>query len=270
MAPGDLLTLPGQVEWAGLLIDVAGPWESGLWLTTTSQVDQWVPLFDDNDTTGLHGSIPGRQNPAVTYPTLSGVAVETPELVADLEQVMTRSGVVGDLCWWDQQRDRKFTARAKAKGVETQTTQGIQHNADKVVGLRWLFVDKHLLSLEEHETSVSGANPTVPNAGSEPSPWRLIVEGPCVAPRVRNMDTDQAWRFDDLSLTSDQTLTVDTRAMTAIVSETGEDDVSVWAQATDDGDRLPMLWGIQPGGTPVGFASTSGATTATLISWDAW
>lgn len=269
MALGDLLTLPGQVEWDELLIDVAGI-STGLWFTTGSDVDQWVPLWETRDTASLNMVSPGRPTPVLTYPTLTGVAVETAELVADLERAMARSTVARDLCWWDQARDRKFKALAKPRGVTTGTAQGTQHYPHKVVGLSWLFVDKYLLSLDEHETPISGSNPTVPNNGSEPAPWKVEVAGPCVAPRIRNLTTGQAWRFDDLSLTSGQTLTVDTRRMTAVVSEAGEDDVSVWHLASDDGGKLAMLWGIAPGGTPVGFARTSGTSTATLTNPDAY
>lgn len=263
MAPGDLLTAPGQVEDV-VLFDVAGPWESGYWLTRRTAVDGFTPLWESNDTPSHRTISPGPSTPSLTYPTLAGVAVETPELLLALEAQMSRDAVARFVCWWDLERDEKVGAWLKPRGLTPSQVDGKQFFAHKVVDLRWLLTDTRVFSVVEDDTTVNGSNPTVPNPGTEVAPWRLVVEGPCTHPRVRNMDTNQAWRFDDLTLTADQTLTVDTRALTAVVSEDGEDDVSVWHQVTDDGGSIAMLWGITPGGMPVGFASDAGATSATL------
>lgn len=270
MAPGDLLDLPGQVEWDGLLFDIAGPSESGLWLTMDTEVDGWWPLPDSDDQVTATRPVAGVSRPSLSYPLLSGVAVETAELVVDVEAALKPTSRPRLLCWYDRPRDLKVSVLAAPRGAVASTAQGVQMLSHRLMDVRWLRTDAVVCTVVEHETTVSGSNPTVPNAGSEPAPWRLVVEGACTGPRVRNLTTDQAWRFDDLVLTADQTLTVDTRAMTAVVSETGEDDIDVWNQAEDDGNKLPMLWGIAPGGTPVGFARTSGATTALLYSPDAY
>lgn len=119
-------------------------------------------------------------------------------------------------------------------------------------------------------TTLSGSNPTVPNAGGAASPLAFSVAGACVAPRVRAVwhDDTPAWRFDDLTLTSGQTLTVDARTRTAVVTETGQDPVVVDHLAVDDDGNTP-LWSwlhIPAGGGAYGFARTSGATTATATS----
>lgn len=115
-----------------------------------------------------------------------------------------------------------------------------------------------------------GSNVVVPNPGNVSSPWILTATGAMTGPRIRNLDTDAAWRFDDLVLTADQTLVLDLRAQSAFVFEDGEDPVDVWVDARHDGDRVATRWGIEPGGTLIGFATEGGATTAQLTSWEAW
>lgn len=120
--------------------------------------------------------------------------------------------------------------------------------------------------------TVSGSNPTVTHEGTAVAPWLWTVTGACVHPRLRLIeDPDRVWRFDDLTLTADQVLVVDSRAMTAVVVEDGEDDVDVWARRTGDGGTVPLDFGIAPGaGSHIGFARTSGASTSTVRPLAAW
>lgn len=134
--------------------------------------------------------------------------------------------------------------------------------------------DPRRYSAVETTTSITGSNPTLPSAGTAASPLRFTVAGACVAPRVRaqHLTGTPAWRFDSLTLTSGQTLTVNAQTRTAVVTETGQPDTPVDHLAVDDNGDTP-LWRwleVPAGGGAYGFARTSGTSTATGYTRDAY
>jgi hypothetical protein len=269
MALGDLVVADDQIEFAGLLIDVNVTGSTQFWLDTSADVEGFgLADWTANPTETPFGAVMGVRRRLPKTLTLGLVYCESDANAMELRAAW-RPSLPQPLVWrghgWGS---TKYLAYVEPLSLVERSTSTMSKAGMVAVVPEFWAGDSRVYALAAHETTVTGSNPVVPNAGDEPSPWILVVEGACTGPRVRNMDTNQAWRFDDLVLSADQTLTVDTRAMTAIVSEDGEDDVDVWAMASDDGGDLPMLWGIEPGGTPVGFARTSGSTTATLTSWD--
>lgn len=188
-----------------------------------------------------------------------------------LRKAMTAGPLTEPLTFMEFDHDAARFFYARPQRMETTGSRSQFRTRGYVYDLLWTAYDPRTYSVVAHETTVSASNPLVPNDGVKPAPWVLEVEGPCTSPRLRNLDNDTgAWRWDGLTLTSGQTLVVDTRVRTAYVLEDGEDPVDVWAMAQTDSGGVPMLFGIQPGGTHVGFARASGASSALLRSHDAW
>lgn len=270
----DLLQGHGDVQDGALLFSAqpGAPMISDYWLTTKTATAGWWPRRDPNDLATSHGGRGGPENPSLTYLTLEGVAVETPEALTALETTMRHSRVERAVAWFDQAHDEKVQAFVEPRGVTPRIGGGVQFYGHRLVDLSWMHTGTRVYGIVETPTVIDGTNLTVPNAGAVDTHLRVVVEGPCTHPRFRQMTTGKAFRFDDLTLTADQTLTVDLRAQTAIVSEDGEDDVSVWARATRDGGRVAMLTPmlIPPGGCPVGFASEAGNDEATAYTRPAW
>jgi hypothetical protein len=138
MPAGDLLTYPGDVEWAGLLLSVVGPDVSGYWLTSTTDRSGWHPTWSASDEPTEAGVAPGKALRDGMYPALIGVAVETADLLNALLDEMDPSGGSGTLAWWDPARDRRFTATAFPRRAEPSTAEGVQHLSHSLVDLMWV------------------------------------------------------------------------------------------------------------------------------------
>lgn len=186
------------------------------------------------------------------------------DVEADLVRGTTLTLTIGDRIAYAQVDDHDFPTDPAWPGPERFIEAPVMVTC----------ADPRKFSAVETTTSITGSNPTLPNAGTVASPLRFTVAGACVAPRVRalHLTGTPAWRFDDLTLTSGQTLTVDAQARTAVVTETGEDPVPVDHLAVDDDGNTP-LWSwleVPVGGGAYGFARTSGTSTASGYTRDGY
>lgn len=139
MPAGDLLENPGDIEWKGLLLSVAGPDESGYWLTSATERTGWHPTWSASDQSTEAGAAPGKPILDPMYPTLIGVAVESASLLNALITSMLAVAEPGALSWWDPARDIRWSVTATPRRAEPSTAQGIQHYRHSLVDLMWII-----------------------------------------------------------------------------------------------------------------------------------
>lgn len=139
MPAGDLLTVPGDVEWDGILLSASGPVVSGYWLTSETDRSGWHPTWRAEDAATEAGAAPGKAIRAAMYPTLIGVAVETSALLNDLIESMDPTAGSGPLAWWDPARGIRFTAAAHPRRAETSTAEGVQYDEHHLIDLMWVI-----------------------------------------------------------------------------------------------------------------------------------
>lgn len=139
MPAGDQLDVPGQIEWAGLLIDVTVNTTSGLWLSWASNVTTgWQPERTSADLETEAGAAPGKRVFAPMYPTILGLCVET-----DDDVVALLASMAGDspdpLCWFDRPTNRKLMAQAVPRRCAPSTANGVQAIPHMLVDVQWII-----------------------------------------------------------------------------------------------------------------------------------
>lgn len=261
---GELITRRDEIEWEGRLFRRFPGSEPGLWQpsgeVTGLDAGEWSPVDP--------GEVRRRQPRLIGVPLMA----DSSDVLADLRASMTPRPAA-PLVWlghgWG---DELRMVWAEPESCPNPSTGRASRTDEWPVTPTWRTVRDHLVyALDEEEHAVGAGNPLITHAGAAVAPWRMVLPGPVSGPRIRNIDEPTfVWRWDDLVLTGDQTLEVDSRARTALVLEDGEDPVSVWAMRAGDGGSVPLDWGILPAGTHVGFARISGTSVAELHVRPAW
>lgn len=135
---GELLTAPGQIEWAGLLFDVRGISATGYWLSDESALSGWQVAWEAADLPTQAGSAPGYPVPQAMYPTVVGLCVETAAQVQALKAAMIPTLTPSPLCWWDRASDLLLSADAVPRRCEPSTAQRVQRYSHRLVDLMWM------------------------------------------------------------------------------------------------------------------------------------
>lgn len=151
MPAGDMLTLPGQVEWAGFLFD-RGPWSSNYWISgDTEGAETWVLDYEADDLRTEVGAAQGFPTPQPMYPMLTGLCVETSAAVNALKASMVPTMTPSPLCWYEHGTGLRLCADAVPRRFHIQTGAEVSELPHFLVNVMW-FVGRPL-DIEELDES---------------------------------------------------------------------------------------------------------------------
>ncbi len=292
MAPGDLITRDGQVEWGGILLGSGTPYR---WLNMTGLED--LPGLDSGNVLrpSRHGAWPGRylaQERVVTWDLLVNVDLtwEWGPIVTALRQTLALS---------DEDSDEDEPLVIRTKGGETRllyarvTSRLMPNEPRNGVGrgnatVQWTAADPRLYSPTEYTVTIG--QPTEPsgltwpltwplnwgsggdsgsrqltNAGDVESSPVLEITGPCEVPAVTNLRTGRTIELS-ITLAAGETLVVDTREGTATLG--GADRLYLMTARCVP----PELWTLQPGTSEISYraASFGGGSSCVVRYRDAY
>ncbi|MBA9003729.1 phage distal tail protein [Thermomonospora cellulosilytica] len=290
MAPGDLITGDGQIEWRGLLLGAGTPYG---WLG----LDGWrdLPGVDTGNMPrpARHGSWPGRvlaQERVVTFTCLvRALVADFPAAVAALESAMTLSetGAEEALVVSTLSERRLVYGQITGRAMPIDKAYRVGHGR---ATLQWVCADPRKYSLVEHtetipQPAVSGAGlvypltypltygpapetgtRTVTNAGDVPTSPTITFTGPCTDPALINVGTGTRLEFA-LPLAAGEELVVDTAAGTVLLGGMAD------RLYTLTGASVPVeAFELPPGDSMLAFrgGGFSGGATCDVTWRDAW
>lgn len=113
------------------------------------------------------------------------------------------------------------------------------------------------------------------NDGNFGSPPVVVISGPCTGPALTNATTGQTVSWSDLTLTADQTMTVDflnCQGWVGAVNFPGLPGLPPGGGSYQPADVASAWWTLQPGPNTVAFtaASTGTGASAVFYFFDAW
>lgn len=283
-APGDLITGPRQLEFAGLLLGSGTPYR---WKELTGWDD--MPGLDlaDSSRPNDHGDYPGVGLYQARFPSLTlAVRGDTVDDVEACLKLLRQRAAYGD----DEQplyvRDSGGTLWAPARVI----SRSIPHQPQRTVGVasagvQWKCSSPHRFSPGGHSvhltpgvasgglvyplvfpldygTPAAGASADMPNDGEAPAPVVVTFHGPGNGYAIA-LDNGRLLKVN-LPLVDGETLTVDTGTGTVMLN--GSVDRTGWLAPESDS---PDLWRIPPGGATCLYtvAEDSGPSTAVDIEW---
>lgn len=288
MAPGDLLTGPGQAQYGDLLLGRGTPYR---WRTLTGWGD--LPALDSGTVTraSAHGAIPGQLLAQARTIGVDGLVVRAPRdrIGTVLDAIEAATGPVDDeiplAVWLDERGPRLVWARCtrraipveKGYRVGTITGGALQFEAsdprryelvERVVsttlpipepGLDWHIDDQGAEDgltwpLEFGEVGSTG-NMSALNVGAAPAHPVIEFRGPVTRPALTNVATGDVLEYD-LPLATGDLLTVDTSAGTVTLNGTTSRLDRVTARSVPE-----QTFTLPPGTTPLTFRAASGPST---------
>lgn len=288
IAPGALITRDGQIEWDGVLLGSGTPYR---WVELVGWED--LPALDSGNAPRpqRHGAWPGRylaQERVITW--TARIVAEPGAFGAAVTALRSALRVADD--------DTERPLVVRTKGGETLlayaavTSRVIPNTPAAGIGrgtlaVMWTCSDPRRYSLTEHAETIpqpqAGTGLTYPlaypldygtvaengdrlltNAGSEPTPLRLVISGPCTTPAL---SLDGLVLEFDLALTADEQLVIDTGAGTVLL-DGGTDRT----YALTDRSAPLESFELPPGDSIVSFrAGAFGGGATCDVTWrDAW
>lgn len=241
MAPGDLITRPGQVQYGSLLLGAGTPYR---WRDATGWED--LPGVDSGDVprSDAHGSFPGVLLAQSRTIGLTGLVIRAPRdrigaVVGALNAgTAPRADEIPFVAWLDDRGPLLVYARAVRRSIPV----GPGYRLGTIVGgaVEWVATDSRRYGLAEQ--SVAATLPTAEPGLSWPMAWPLnfgapgssgalvavntgdaethpVIEfrGPVTTPALTNINTGDVLEYD-IPLASGDVLTVDTRAGTVLLN----------------------------------------------------
>lgn len=168
---------------------------------------------------------------------------------------------------WTAPGMEQRTRWVRSRGVDDLTAD--QDGLLESVEIRLRALNPRTYGPEQTETI--GSTPEVVDiGGTMPSKaWGVVVEGPCVNPRVSLTDaTGAAFTVNaSVTLTSDEDLIIDGRLDEARVLNTVTGAYRYNVYLTADGGYVGITHPIGPGDCTVSFTRTSGATTTATLRY---
>lgn len=287
MAPGDLVTQDGQVEWRGLLLGPGTPYR-------VTAVEGWQDLPDarvDNPVmSGYHGAYAGQllshqRTITVSYaigdPTGIGAAVAALQAATAWDEQPAEEPLVIRLDGVTHQ----VMARVHRRAVPVDPRYPLGHVAGAI---QWAATDPRKLRLPaqsatapladvgdtglvwplvwplDWQTQVTGGFLIVTNHGNAPAWPVLTVTGPVTGCAIGDLDTGRTLAFDPTFAQGAGTaLAIDTRPGARTVRDVAS-GVSYRARLV-----TAQWWPIPPGGSSrVGITSTTYDPAASLdVAW---
>ncbi|MFE0046295.1 phage distal tail protein [Streptomyces albireticuli] len=290
-SPGSLITLDGQIQWAGLLLGPGTPYEiaaSGL----TGWAD--LPALDSGDVLrpDQHGAWPGAQwaQPRTVSATVWLLPDDVSRADAVIGDFLGATGVNSAEQWLAVRlhgRTLACRARVSQRVVPTDRTYATQGAAK--VTLQWTCSDPRRYDVAEWtartglpapepglswepgldwplDWGVAGAtgNITVTNEGDAPTAPVIEFRGPVTLPSLTRL-ADGAKLQYDITLADTDVLTVDTSAGTVLLNGTAS------RLFTATPDSLPeYLFQLAPGPTSLAFRAAPGPVDPAAsvgVSW---
>jgi hypothetical protein len=272
-APGSLITLDGQMQWAGLLMGPGTAYEidrTGL----TGWED--IPDFDtgDADRPTAHGAWPGARyaKPRKVGGTVWMVPESAGGATLTAVRVLRQALLLGDAERWLAVRLHGETLAVRARVSQrvltadrTYATQGVSK-----ASVQWLATDPRRYLVDEQTAATSPPQPesgltwplawplywgqtvstgdvAAANEGSAPSHPVLTFSGPCGNPTVTEHTTSRRLRYEIELATGDE-LVVDTAAGTVTLNGTAS------RRHTATADSGPEeLFAFEPGQAQLSF-----------------
>ncbi|MFI9807616.1 phage distal tail protein [Streptomyces sp. NPDC052301] len=289
VAPGSLITLDGQMQWAGLLMGPGTPYE-----IDSGGLTGWEDLPDydtsDADHPTSHGAWPGAR---YAKPRKVGGTVwtlppqdDTASSLAAM-RALRQALLLGDEERWLAVRLHGETLAVRARVSQrvlaadrTYTTQGVSK-----ASVQWYATDPRRYAVDE-QTAVTGppqpesgltwpltwplywgqtattGDVDVYNDGSAPTHPVLTFTGPCVNPTVNERVSGRRLRYE-IGLAAGDELVVDTAAGTVTLNGTAS------RRNTAAADSSPEeLFSFRPGGAQLAFRPDSfGAGAQMSVRW---
>jgi len=137
MPAGDKITRSGQVEWGGLLFDIA-PGESGVWIPKSAVRSGWHPRRTRAALATEVGAAGGKSLWEPMWPAIEGVACDTVDAFGDVMDALDPEAGPATLAWWSRERDEILTADALAELPEPVENDDSDHQPTRFVDVMWL------------------------------------------------------------------------------------------------------------------------------------
>ncbi|MFB6618232.1 phage distal tail protein [Streptomyces sp. NPDC085524] len=243
VAPGSLITRPGQVQYGNLLLGAGTPY---LWRSLTGWEE--LPALDSGSVarSDAHGELPGTLLAQARTIGLDGLIVRAPRerigaVVGALNAgTAPRVDELPFVAWLDDRGPLLAYARATRRSIPA----GIGYRLGTITGGAVQFTASDPLRYELVERVVTASLPTPESGLLWPAAWPMdfgsssssgalvavntgdaptypVIEfrGPIVTPSLVNVDTDEVLEYD-IPLAAGEVLTVDTRDGTVLLNRT--------------------------------------------------
>ncbi|MGW3057680.1 phage distal tail protein [Streptomyces goshikiensis] len=283
MAPGDLITRPGQVQYGSLLLGSGTPYR---WRDVTGWEE--LPALDSGDVprSDAHGSFPGVLLAQSRTVGLSGLIIRAPRdrigaVLGTLNAgTVPRTDEIPFVAWLDDRGPLLAFARAVRRSIPV----GPGYQLGTIVGgaVEWVATDSRRYDLAEQ--SVAATLPTAEPGLSWPLAWPLgfgtpgssgalvalnrgdaaahpVIEfrGPVTTPALINTATGDVLEYD-IPLAAGDVLTVDTLAGSVVLNGGASRLYSVSSRSVPE-----QTFTLAPGITPLAFrAAPESEPTATV------
>lgn len=142
MPAGDLITAPGQVEFAGLLFDVrptSAGGASDVWIHRGARRSGWHPTRARKVLDTEAGGAAGKSLWEPMWPSIEGVCCESASDLADVIAALDPTDGVDDLFWWSFELDAVFSAKAVAERPEPVENDDSSKQPRRFVDVMWLI-----------------------------------------------------------------------------------------------------------------------------------
>ncbi|WP_053649573.1 MULTISPECIES: phage distal tail protein [unclassified Streptomyces] len=282
MAPGDLVTLPGHVQFGDLLL---GPRTTYGWESLTGWEE--TPAYDSGSVnrSDAHGAFPGRLLAEPRTITLDGVVIRTePGRMSTAVRTLSAATALRDdelplvikldgsppLLSWARCIRRAVPVATGGYAIGVVTGGAMQFEAtdprrydliERVApgrlpssepGLGWPLG----WPLAFGEPGSTGTL-SVTNFGDAETHPLIEFRGPVERPSLTNIDTGDALEYD-LPLTAGEVLVVDTRAGTVTLNATASRLYAATARSVPE-----QTWTLPPGTSTLAFRAAPGSTDPT-------
>ena len=133
------VTRPGQVEWEGLLFDIA-PGGSDVWIPRGAKRTNWHPRRKRAVYETETGGVRGRPLWEPMFPAIDGVACDTADALLAVLSIMVPEYIVepAPLVWWSFERDEILTAQAVPEQAIPVENDDSEHQTTRFVDVMWL------------------------------------------------------------------------------------------------------------------------------------
>ncbi|MEV4438977.1 phage tail protein [Streptomyces sp. NPDC049577] len=277
--PGSLITLDGQIQWAGLLLGPGTPYE-----IASSGLTGWadLPALDSGDVLrpDQHGAWPGTQ--WAQQRTVSATVWLLPDSAGQADAVigafLAGTGVQQGEQWLAVRlHGRTLACRARVSQRVVPTDRAYATQGAAKVTLQWVCADPRRYAVDERVAQTglpspepgldwapgldwpldwgpagSTGNMTVVNEGDAPTAPVVEFRGPVTLPSLTRLEDGRRLQYD-ITLADSDVLTVDTSAGTVLLNGTAS------RLYTARPDSLPeYLFQLPPGPTSLAFRAAPG------------
>ncbi|MGK5631225.1 phage distal tail protein [Streptomyces sp. URMC 123] len=291
-APGSLITLDGQVQWAGLLMGPGTPYgiaSEGL----TGWAD--LPALDTGDVVrpDQHGAWPGAQwaQPRSVGATVWLLPESADRASATAEALLTATGVRAGEEWLAVRlHGQTLACRARIGQRVVPTNRAFATQGATKVALQWVCADPRRYSVDERSVRTqlpapepglswqaaglewpldwglagSTGNLTVVNEGDAPTAPLIEFRGPVQRPSLTRMSDNRQLQYD-IELADSDVLTVDTTAGTVTLNGTASRIHTAMATSLPE-----HLFQLEPGETALAFRAAPGPVdprASVTVTW---